>query len=189
MSEVFKSETGFDYTGQWWIWVVLMTVIVFLLTYRDIRISTTAGVILGCFEIGIFAALAIWMLLSNAGDLNLQPFNPSHADGDWGGVFKGMVFAILAFIGFEAVCAARGGGEEPTAHGAAGRGRLGDRDRPLLRALRVRLGLRRRLRQLRRRRRRAPTRGGTSARCSGARAGSSSSSRSATRSPRTRTRR
>jgi amino acid transporter len=102
MSEVFKSETGFDYTGQWWIWVVLMTVIVFLLTYRDIRISTTAGVILGCFEIGIFAALAIWMLLSNAGDLNLQPFNPSHADGNWGGVFKGMVFAILAFIGFEA---------------------------------------------------------------------------------------
>ena len=102
MSEVFKSETGFDYTGQWWIWVVLMTVIVFLLTYRDIRISTTAGVILGCFEIAIFAALAIWMLLSNAGDLNMQPFNPSHADGNWGGVFKGMVFAILAFIGFEA---------------------------------------------------------------------------------------
>jgi amino acid transporter len=102
MSEVFTSETGFDYSGQWWIWVVLMTVIVFLLTYRDIRISTTAGVILGVFEIGIFAALAIWMLLSNAGDLNVQPFNPSHADGDWGGVFKGMVFAILAFIGFEA---------------------------------------------------------------------------------------
>src|ERR671932_446943 len=102
MGEVFKSETGFDYSGQWWIWVALMTVIVFLLTYRDIRISTTAGVILGCFEIAIFAALAVWMLLSNVGDLNAQPFNPDHADGGWGGVFKGMVFAILAFIGFEA---------------------------------------------------------------------------------------
>ena len=31
---------------------LLMTVIVFLLTYRDIRLSTTAGVILGAFEIG-----------------------------------------------------------------------------------------------------------------------------------------
>jgi amino acid transporter len=59
-------------------------------------------VILGAFEIAIFGALAIWMLLSNAGDLNLQPFNPNHATGDWSGVFKGMVFAILAFIGFEA---------------------------------------------------------------------------------------
>src|SRR6185312_14937648 len=76
------SEAGWHYTGQWWIWAALMTVIVFLLTYRDIRISTTAGVILGAFEIGIFGALAIWMLLSNAGDLNMQPFNPSHADGN-----------------------------------------------------------------------------------------------------------
>jgi amino acid transporter len=59
-------------------------------------------VILGALEITIFGALAIWMLISNAGDLNAQPFNPTHADGEWGGVFKGMVFAILAFIGFEA---------------------------------------------------------------------------------------
>jgi amino acid transporter len=76
--------------------------VVFLLTYRDIRISTTAGVILGAFEIVIFGGLAIWMLLSNAGNVNLQPFNPGNAVGDWSGVFKGMVFAILAFIGFEA---------------------------------------------------------------------------------------
>jgi amino acid transporter len=102
MTEVFQSEVGFYYSGQWWIWVVVMTGVVFLLTYRDVRLSTAAGVILGAFEIAVFAALAIWMLLSNAGDLNLQPFNPSHAVGDWSGVFKGMVFAILAFIGFEA---------------------------------------------------------------------------------------
>jgi amino acid transporter len=102
MDDVFQNEVGFHYGGQWWIWVVLMTVIVFLLTYRDVRLSTTAGVILGAFEIGIFAALSLWMLLSNAGDLNLQPFDPSNASGHWSGVFKGMVFAILAFIGFEA---------------------------------------------------------------------------------------
>jgi amino acid transporter len=102
MGEVFKTETSFDYSGQWWIWVLLITVVVFLLTYRDIRLSTTAGVILGVFEIAIFGALALWMILSNTGDLNVQPFNPNHAAGDWSGVFKGMVFAILAFIGFEA---------------------------------------------------------------------------------------
>jgi amino acid transporter len=102
MTEVMSSEAGWHYTGQWWIWALLMTVIVFLLTYRDIRISTTAGVILGATEIAIFGALAIWMLISNAGDVNLQPFNPHHAQGDWSGVFRGMVFAILAFIGFEA---------------------------------------------------------------------------------------
>jgi amino acid transporter len=102
MHEVMSTEVGWHYSGQWWIWVLLMAVIVFLLTYRDIRLSTTAGVLLGAFEIVVFGALAIWMLISNAGDLNAQPFNPSHANGDWSGVFKGMVFAILAFIGFEA---------------------------------------------------------------------------------------
>jgi amino acid transporter len=102
MTEVMSSEAGWHYTGQWWIWVFLMAGIVFLLTFRDIRISTTAGVILGAFEVAIFGALAVWMILSNTGDLNLQPFNPNHADGDWSGVFRGMVFAILAFIGFEA---------------------------------------------------------------------------------------
>jgi amino acid transporter len=102
MNDVMQTEVGFHYSGQWWIWVVLMTAVVFLLTYRDIRLSTTAGVILGGFEIAIFAGLSLWMLFSNSGDLNLQPFNPSNAVGDWSGVFKGMVFAILAFIGFEA---------------------------------------------------------------------------------------
>jgi amino acid transporter len=102
MGEVFKSEVGWHYTGQWWVWAALMTVIVFLLTYRDIRLSTTAGVILGAFEIVVFAALSIWMLLSNTGKLNGAPFNPDHAVGHWSGVFRGMVFAILAFIGFEA---------------------------------------------------------------------------------------
>jgi amino acid transporter len=102
MSDVFENEVGWHYSGQWWVWVVVMTVFVFLLTYRDIRLSTTAGVILGSFEILIFGALALWMIFSNTGRLNLQPFNPHHAVNEWSGVFKGMVFAILAFIGFEA---------------------------------------------------------------------------------------
>jgi amino acid transporter len=102
MSDVFKNSIGWHYSGQWWVWVVLMTVVVFLLTYRDIRLSTTAGVLLGGFEIVIFAALALWMLFSNTGKLNLQPFHPHYGVGGWSGVFKGMVFAILAFIGFEA---------------------------------------------------------------------------------------
>ena len=70
------------------------------------RLSTRAGIILGIFEIAVFAALAIWMLVSNAGSLDLQAFNPSNrnpdAASDFSGIFKGMIFGILAFIGFEA---------------------------------------------------------------------------------------
>src|ERR671939_572943 len=68
MREVMGSEAGWHYTGQWWIWATLMTAVVFLPTYRDTRLAGTAGVILGAFEIAVFAALAIWMMISNGGD-------------------------------------------------------------------------------------------------------------------------
>jgi amino acid transporter len=100
-TDVMVNEVGWHYTGQWWIWVLFAAAIVFFLTYRDVRLSTEAGVLLGAFEIAVFLALAIWMILSNGG--TLQAFNPSHApEGTLNGTFKGMVFAILAFIGFEA---------------------------------------------------------------------------------------
>src|SRR4029450_196447 len=54
-------------------------------------------------SISVFVALSLWMILSNTGDLTLQTFNPpTNEVGTFEGTFKGMVFAILAFIGFEA---------------------------------------------------------------------------------------
>jgi amino acid transporter len=102
--DVVQNEIGWDIGWAWW--VLVAAAIVFVLTYRDVRLSTRAGVILGVFEIVVFAALAIWMLLSNIGDLDLQAFNPANrhpdATSDFSGIFKGMIFGILAFIGFEA---------------------------------------------------------------------------------------
>jgi amino acid transporter len=100
--DVFQTSVGWHWTGQWVLWVLVLAAIVFMLTYRDVRISATAGVVLGVFEIGVFLVLAIWMLVSHRSALGGGAFNPSHAPNHWTGVFKGMVFAILAFIGFEA---------------------------------------------------------------------------------------
>src|SRR5213078_3331106 len=55
-TDVVKNEWGWNYSGQWWIWILLAAGIVFFLTYRDVRLSTQAGVVLGVFEIGIFLA-------------------------------------------------------------------------------------------------------------------------------------
>lgn len=100
-TDVFRADIGWEWTGQWWIWVLLAALTVFYLTYRDVRLSTNAGVLLGIFEVGVFLALAIWIILSNGIDFGV--LNPSNAEaGTFNGIFKGMVFAILAFIGFEA---------------------------------------------------------------------------------------
>jgi amino acid transporter len=95
-------ENGLGMDSLWWLWVLIAAAIVFVLAYRDVRLSTNAGIVLGIFEIGVFLALALWMLLSNLDALTLQTFNPQNNEvGTLEGTFKGMVFAILAFIGFE----------------------------------------------------------------------------------------
>src|SRR5438093_3380032 len=96
-TDVFRTDVGWDWTGQWWVWVLVAAFTVFVLTYRDVRLSTNAGVILGVFEIGVFLALAIWMILSNG--IPWGVFDPTNAEaGTFNGIFTGMVFSILAFI-------------------------------------------------------------------------------------------
>ena len=99
--DVIASELGIDL--GWATYLLLAAAIVFALSYRDVRLSLKAGIVLGAFEILVFLALAVWMIVSNLDDLSLEPFNPANSpEGTFSGTFKAMVFAIFAFIGFEA---------------------------------------------------------------------------------------
>jgi len=100
-SDAFQNRLGINI--PWWVWVLVAAVLVFYLTYWGIRLSTNAGIALGIFEIVAFLALGLYMIFAAAGENTLQVFNPANSlEGTWSGVFKGMVFSILAFIGFEA---------------------------------------------------------------------------------------
>jgi len=89
-----------------WLWAPFAIgagLIVWFLTYRGIRLSTEAGVALGTFEIVIFLALAITLIVAAGGNNTLSVFGPNNGNAHGlGSVFPGMIFAILAFIGFEA---------------------------------------------------------------------------------------
>jgi len=91
--DVVKNDL--DANIGWWPWVLVAAAIVFVLTYRDVRLSTRAGVLLGIFEIAVFAALAIWMILSNAEHLGLAAFDPTNAEaGTFNGIFKGKIWIL-----------------------------------------------------------------------------------------------
>jgi amino acid transporter len=89
-----------------WLWApfaALAGLIVWFLTYRGIRLSTRTGVALGTFEIVVFVALALTLIISAGGHNTLSVFAPNTGNPKgWGSVFPGMIYAILAFIGFEA---------------------------------------------------------------------------------------
>lgn len=92
--------TGFSHELLWLPLAVLCGLIVWWLTYRGISISTRVGVLLGIVEIAIFLVVSALLIL-NAGSRNtLGVFMP--ADGNYLPAFQGMVFCLLAFVGFEA---------------------------------------------------------------------------------------
>jgi amino acid transporter len=89
--------------GFTYLWVVLAVgcgLLLWWLIYSGIQLSTRAGIVLGAIEISIFVFVSV-LLIANAGSRNtLDVFIPG-ADG-LRPAFQGMIFCLLAFIGFEA---------------------------------------------------------------------------------------
>jgi amino acid transporter len=99
-----NAEWGWS-TDTWWIWTVLVCLLVFALGYRGITASTRAGLLLGAFEIVVFVAISLTLIVQAGGDNTLQVFGTHYANNPdyhgFSGVIAGSVFTILAFIGFE----------------------------------------------------------------------------------------
>ena len=104
VGNTFNSEWGWS-TNLWWIWTLIVSILVFLLGYRGIKASTGIGMLLGAFEIVVFVALSITLIVQAGGHNTLQVFGTHYANNpDYkglSGVIAGSVFTILAFIGFE----------------------------------------------------------------------------------------
>ncbi|MDA8344774.1 MAG: APC family permease [Thermaerobacter sp.] len=94
---------------SWAIWVVFAVALVTYLTYRSVRTSARTGMWLGAFEVVVFTALAITLIVIAGKSNTVAVFNPHlslvHTGGGWAGVFQGMIYCIQAFVGFEAAVA------------------------------------------------------------------------------------
>src|SRR3989440_7063545 len=91
----------------WAVWAMIFAVIIFCLTYFGIKISADVGVVLGAIEIGVFVLLSIWLIVTAGSGNTAATFNPASSLesgpvlGNWQGILHGMIFAFLAFAGFE----------------------------------------------------------------------------------------
>lgn len=93
----------FNINTPFWIWVVLGTVFVCTFMYRGVAVSMKSGVVLGTIEILVFTILSFVFIGKGGSHNTFNVFLPSLAVHGWSGVFQGMIWAIFAFIGFEAV--------------------------------------------------------------------------------------
>src|SRR5947209_15738736 len=89
------------------VWAMIFAVLIFGLTYSGIKVSADAGVILGTIEIAVFVVLAGWLIVTAGSNNTAATFNPSSSLesgsvlGPFQGILHGMIFAFLAFAGFE----------------------------------------------------------------------------------------
>jgi amino acid transporter len=99
-ADFITTITGYKNDLLWLPLAVLCGLIVWWLVFRGVALSTRVGVALGLIEIGIFVLVSL-LLIVNAGSRNtLSVFAPG-ADGVKPAL-QGMVFCLLAFVGFEA---------------------------------------------------------------------------------------
>ena len=101
--DLIRTLTGIDI--PWYVYTILGNIGVFALTYYGIKLSARASIVLGAIEISIMLALSITMIVAVGTHNDLRVFTPIYsAESGLGGligIFQGMVFAFLAFVGFE----------------------------------------------------------------------------------------
>jgi amino acid transporter len=97
--------------------VLIGSCIVGALGYFGVRVSTRTGTVLGVFEIVVFLALGLTLIVRAGGDNTLAVFTTKFANVEgftgWSGVIAGLVFSIFAFIGFEAAAPLAEESEDP----------------------------------------------------------------------------
>src|SRR6266508_1367318 len=74
--------------------------------YLVVTISAGTGTVLGIFEIGVFLALALWLIVKAGNANTLAVFGTGQATVEgftgFSGIAAASIYTILAFIGFEA---------------------------------------------------------------------------------------
>ena len=88
-----------------WFWYsIAFWVVAGLMMVRGVAISTRVQLVLGVGSFLIILIFSIWVIMRVGivdGGLSGQPFNPSSSDQGWNGIFFGILYAVIMFIGFE----------------------------------------------------------------------------------------
>lgn len=105
LTALFQVPTGY---GTWMLGVVVSTLLVTVLAYPGIQISAKASIALMIVELAVVLALSCTILASHwlHSQIQWSPFNPARALHGFHGLFAGLVFALLSFVGFGVITTA-----------------------------------------------------------------------------------
>jgi amino acid transporter len=101
---LLHDDIGWKSAPPYWVWGLVDCGIIFVLLYFGVRISTRAQLTLALISATVVLGFMLYIILKGGAGGNsnsIKPFLPSSAADGWAGIFYGILYGILTFVGFE----------------------------------------------------------------------------------------
>src|SRR5579863_8036619 len=84
-----------------WAWTLIVIALITAALYFGVRISVRSQLVLALISIIVVTIFFIVVIVKLGSANSLKPFNPSSSAQGWSGIFFGVLYGILLFVGFE----------------------------------------------------------------------------------------
>ena len=84
-----------------WAWTLILIAVIAGILYFGVRVSTRSQLALALVSIVIVTIFFITVIVKLGSVNSFKPFNPSSAADGWSGIFFGVLYGVLVFVGFE----------------------------------------------------------------------------------------
>src|SRR5215469_4998252 len=84
-----------------WAWTLLLIALIAAILYFGVRISTRSQLTLALISMLVVGAFFVFVIVKLGSANSAKPFVPSSAADGWSGIFFGVLYGVLMFVGFE----------------------------------------------------------------------------------------
>ena len=84
-----------------WAWTLIVIAVIAGILYFGIRLSTRAQLALALVSIVVVTIFFITVIVKLGSANSVRPFEPSSSVDGWSGIFFGVLYGVLLFVGFE----------------------------------------------------------------------------------------
>ena len=84
-----------------WAWSLIVVAFLFCVAYFGVRISTRFQLGLALVSLSVLLGFFIYVIVDLGSANSAKPFEPSSAADGWSGIFFGVLYGVLLFVGFE----------------------------------------------------------------------------------------
>jgi amino acid transporter len=84
-----------------WAWTAIIIALIAAILYFGVRLSTRTQLVLALVSIIVLTVFFISVIVKLGSANSARPFEPSSSADGWSGIFFGVLYGVLLFVGFE----------------------------------------------------------------------------------------